>query len=247
MRHGKKVKKLGRTAAHRKATLVALSNALIGHKRITTTFAKAKALRGFVEPLINRAKEDTVHNRRQVFRYLRDKESVTELFDNVAEKVGDRNGGYTRVIKLGRRQGDGAEIAVVELVDYNDIKPAGSRGADTRKRTRRGGRRRTKAEAAAPAAVAEEVVEAVDEIEDEAGEESADLDTAAEEPVDDAAEETVFEEPVDSTEEAAVEEAATDDVVEEPVTEVDETETPEAVDEPEAVEEDEADDEKKAE
>jgi len=126
MRHRKKGKKIGRTSPHRKRTLQALSNALIENKKITTTVAKAKSLRPFVEPLITRAKEDTEHNRRQVFRHLQNKETITELFEEVAERVGNRPGGYTRIIKLGQRSGDGAELALVELVDYNDVKPADS-------------------------------------------------------------------------------------------------------------------------
>ncbi|PSQ88984.1 MAG: 50S ribosomal protein L17 [Bacteroidetes bacterium QS_8_64_10] len=135
MRHRKKGKKLGRAKGHRKRTLQALSHALIEHKRITTTTAKAKALRPFVEPLITRAKEDTDHNRRQVFRHLQNKHAVKELFGDVAAQVGDRPGGYTRIVKLGQRSGDGAEMAVVELVDYNDVKPDTGSG---RTRTRRG-------------------------------------------------------------------------------------------------------------
>ncbi|MEF8795294.1 MAG: 50S ribosomal protein L17 [Salinivenus sp.] len=126
MRHRKKGKKLGRTSPHRERTLQALSNALIENKSITTTTAKAKALRPFVEPLITRAKEDTEHNRREVFRHLQNKEMVSELFGEIAERVGDRPGGYTRIIKLGQRSGDGAELALIELVDYNDVKPTGS-------------------------------------------------------------------------------------------------------------------------
>ena len=143
MRHRKKGKKLGRTSPHRKRTLQALSNALIENKSITTTVAKAKALRPFVEPLITRAKEDTEHNRRQVFRHLQNKEMVSELFGEVAERVGDRPGGYTRVIKLGQRSGDGAELALVELVDYNDVKPAdagGGSGGGTRRGSGKGRR-----------------------------------------------------------------------------------------------------------
>ena len=113
MRHQRKRHRIGRTHAHRKATLAALSTALIKHKRITTTLAKAKALRSFVEPLINRAKEDSTHNRRQVFRHLQDKHAVTELFGDVAAQVGDRPGGYTRVVKLGFRAGDAAEMAMI--------------------------------------------------------------------------------------------------------------------------------------
>lgn len=145
MRHRKKGKKLGRTSSHRRRTLQALSTALIENKRITTTVAKAKALRPFVEPLITRAKEDTQHNRRQVFRYLQNKEAIQELFGEVSERVGDRPGGYTRIVRLGQRSGDGAELAMVELVDYNDVQPAGS-GDGRSGRTRRGsgkGRRET--------------------------------------------------------------------------------------------------------
>jgi large subunit ribosomal protein L17 len=136
MRHRKKGKKIGRTSAHRKRTLQALSSALIENKRITTTVAKAKALRPFVEPLITRAKEDTEHNRRQVFRHLQNKAAIRELFDEVGDRVGGRPGGYTRIIRLGRRSGDGAEMAMVELVDYNDVKPAGS--SSSKSKTRRG-------------------------------------------------------------------------------------------------------------
>ncbi len=140
MRHAKKGYKLSRTASHRKATLAALSGALIRHKRITTTLTKAKALRIYVEPLITRARADTTHNRREVFRHLMDKAAVTELFDAVSEKVGDRPGGYTRIVRLGQRQGDAAEMAVIELVDYNESVPETRRSR--RRRTRRGGRRR---------------------------------------------------------------------------------------------------------
>jgi large subunit ribosomal protein L17 len=136
MRHRKKGKKLGRTSSHRRQTLQALSTALIENKQITTTVAKAKALRPFVEPLITRSKEDTEHNRRQVFRYLQNKNAVRELFDEVGDKVDGRPGGYTRIIKLGTRSGDGAELALVELVDYNDVKPAGSSSGGSK--TRRG-------------------------------------------------------------------------------------------------------------
>ena len=139
MRHQKKRHRLGRTSAHRKATLAALGTALIQHKRITTTEPKAKALRGFIEPLITRAKEDTTHNRRQVFRRLQDNSAVSELFTEVSAQVGDRPGGYTRVVKLGRRAGDGAPLAVIELVDYNDVAP--EEGTSRRSRTRRGGGR----------------------------------------------------------------------------------------------------------
>lgn len=138
MRHRTKRHKLGRTSAHRKRTLAALSNALIEHKHIKTTIAKAKAIRPFVEPLITRAKTDSEHNRRQVFRYLQDKKAVTTLFDEVAERVGNRPGGYVRIIKLGQRNNDGSEMALVELVDYNDVQPASTGGSSSSGGTRRG-------------------------------------------------------------------------------------------------------------
>lgn len=121
MRHGNKINHLGRKTAHRKALLMNLSIALIKHKRITTTLAKAKELRKHIEPLINKTKVDTTHNRRILFSYLQDKESINELFNVIAEKVADRPGGYTRIIKLGFRKGDAADIAMIELVDFNDV------------------------------------------------------------------------------------------------------------------------------
>ena len=137
MRHQIKGFKLGRTQAHRKATLSALSTALITHKRITTTVVKAKALRMFVEPIINRAKDDSTASRRQAFRRLGDKEAVKELFDTVAGKIGERPGGYTRIVKLGQRPGDGTEMAVIELVDFNETGDQGTQKGRSR-RTRRG-------------------------------------------------------------------------------------------------------------
>jgi large subunit ribosomal protein L17 len=136
MRHLVKGKKLNRTASHRKATLQALSVALIKEHRIKTTIAKAKALRPFVEPIITRAKEDTSHNRRKVFSKLNEKKAVTLLFDEVAVKAKNRPGGYTRIIQIGNRPGDGAEMAVIELVDYNDIQPEDKK---SKSRTRRSG------------------------------------------------------------------------------------------------------------
>lgn len=137
MRHQVKGFKLGRTQAHRKATLSALSTALITHKRITTTIVKAKALRMFVEPIINRAKDDSTASRRQAFRRLGNKEAVKELFDTVAGKIGDRPGGYTRIVKIGQRPGDGTEMAVIELVDFNETGDQTTTKTRTR-RTRRG-------------------------------------------------------------------------------------------------------------
>lgn len=140
MKHGKKILKIGRNASHRKATLQSMSAALIEHKRITTTFGKAKALRRFVEPIITTSKDDSTHGRRQAFRRLGDKEAVKRLYNEIADVVGDRPGGYTRIVKLGQRGGDAAEMAIIELVDFNDVKPEGSSGS--RKKTRRSGRSR---------------------------------------------------------------------------------------------------------
>ncbi len=148
MRHGKKFNHLGRKTAHRKAMLANMACSLIEHKRINTTVAKAKALKQFVEPLITKAKEDTTHNRRVAFAKLRDKYAVSELFRDVAAKVGDRPGGYTRIIKLGNRLGDNADMAMIELVDFNEIYSTGKAAKKTTRRSRRGG----KAKAEAPVA-----------------------------------------------------------------------------------------------
>jgi len=137
MRHRKKFNHLGRTSSHRKAMLSNMASSLILHKRIKTTVAKAKALRPYVEPLINRAKEDNTHSRRMVFSYLQNKEAVSELFRDVAEKIANRPGGYTRILKLGNRQGDAAEICYIELVDYNENMLSAKSGAGEKKRTRR--------------------------------------------------------------------------------------------------------------
>ena len=136
MRHGKKFNHLGRKTAHRKAMLSNMACSLIEHKRINTTVAKAKALRQYVEPLITKSKIDTTHNRRIVFSYLRNKYAVTELFKEVSVKVGDRPGGYVRIIKMGNRQGDNAPMAMVELVDYNEL--YNPNGKKKKKSTRRG-------------------------------------------------------------------------------------------------------------
>ena len=143
MRHGDKVKNLSRTKAHRDALLSNLACQLIQYKRIVTTLAKAKALRGYVEPLITKGKENTTHQRRVVFSYLQDKAAITELFGNIAEKIGGRPGGYTRIIKLGTRPGDNAETAMIELVDFNEVYGKGKDEAKTPgKRTRRAGSRK---------------------------------------------------------------------------------------------------------
>ena len=138
MRHNKKFNHLGRTASHRSSMLANMAISLIMHKRITTTVAKAKALKKYVEPLITKAKEDSTNSRRVVFSYLQNKEAIKELFGAVAEKVGDRPGGYTRIIKLGFRQGDAAQICFIELVDFDPEMAKGEAKKKTR-RSRRGG------------------------------------------------------------------------------------------------------------
>ena len=192
MRHGKKINHLGRQTAHRSAMLSNMANSLIEHKRISTTVAKAKALKRFVEPLITKSKDDTTHNRRVVFSYLKNKEAITELFRDVAVKVADRPGGYTRIIRTGNRLGDNAEMCIIELVDYNELynndKP------EKKKRTRRAGKKvdapevapAAKAEAEAPAAEAAAVEAApVEEAPQEEAPVSAE--STAEEPSGDAA------------------------------------------------------------
>lgn len=158
MRHGKKINHLGRTASHRKAMLANMATSLILHKRITTTLAKAKALRKYVEPLITKSKSDTTHSRRTVFSYLQDKEAVTILFREVSEKVANRPGGYTRIIKLENRSGDNAEMAFIELVDYNDVYKKDGVVTERKSTRRRGGKKKSGADADT-AAVVEEVAE----------------------------------------------------------------------------------------
>jgi large subunit ribosomal protein L17 len=157
MRHGRKVNHLGRTDSHRKAMLANMASSLIKHKRISTTLAKAKALRMYVEPLITKSKTDTTHSRRIVFGYLQDKETVTELFRDIAAKVANRPGGYTRIIKLNNRLGDNAEMALIELVDYNEVYGKEAESAD--KKTTRRGRSKAKKSDAPAAEKAEVVVE----------------------------------------------------------------------------------------
>lgn len=171
MRHGDKVNNLGRKTAHRHALMQNLTSQLIQHKRITTTLAKAKALRVYAEPIITRSKSDTMHNRRVVFSTLQDKEAIKELFGVIGDKVANRPGGYTRIIKLPRRMGDAADMAMIELVDFNELYKKG--GEDAAKKTRRSRRGGSTAKKAAPAAeapkaeaaapVAEETAPAVEE------------------------------------------------------------------------------------
>ena len=155
MRHGDKIKNLSRTASHRRALLSNMATELIMHKKIVTTLAKAKALRTYIEPLVTKGKDNTTHQRRVVFSYLQDKVAVNELFSTVAEKIAGRPGGYTRIIKLGARQGDNAETALIEFVDFNEIygKGKGEVREGAKKTRRRGGKggKRTTEEENAPA------------------------------------------------------------------------------------------------
>ena len=148
MRHGDKINNLGRTASHRKALMSNMACSLIEHKRIFTTLAKAKALRTYVEPIINRSKDDSTHSRRTVFSYLKSKEIVALLFKEVSSKVAERNGGYTRIIKTGNRQGDAAEMALIELVDFNEIYSNGKTVAVEKAKTTRRGRTKKTTDAA---------------------------------------------------------------------------------------------------
>jgi large subunit ribosomal protein L17 len=152
MRHNKKFNHLGRKTAHRKAMLANMASSLIQYKRIATTLAKAKALQVYVEPLLTKSKEDTTHSRRTVFSYLQNKEVITELFQNIAQKIADRPGGYTRILRTGFRQGDNAEMCIIELVDYNE-NMLKEKVAKKAARTRRAGAAK-KVEAAAPVAAA---------------------------------------------------------------------------------------------
>ena len=172
MRHKKSFNHLGRKSAHRKAMLSNMACSLIMHKRIETTTAKAKALKRYIEPLITRSKDDSTHSRRVAFSYLQDKEAVTELFREVSAKVADRPGGYTRIIRLGNRLGDNADMCMMELVDFNENLLAEKAAAKkSSSRRRRGGKKTVEETAAVDTAVAEaevEVAEAVDEVVEEA-------------------------------------------------------------------------------
>jgi len=176
MRHNKKFNHLGRKSAHRKAMLANMANSLIVHKRISTTLAKAKALRMYVEPLITKAKNDTTHSRRVVFSYLQDKTAVSELFREIAEKVADRPGGYTRILKTGNRLGDNAEMCIIELVDFNEAMLAAKEEAakPKKRRSRRGGSKKT-AETVAATAV-EKTEEAAKEVKAKADDAAANTD-----------------------------------------------------------------------
>lgn len=148
MRHGDKINNLGRKSAHRKAMLANMASSLILHKRISTTVAKAKALRTYVEPLLTKSKEDTTHSRRTVFAYLKSKEAVHTLFKDVASKIADRPGGYTRILKTGTRLGDNADTCLIELVDFNELL-LGAKAPAKAKSSRRGGKKKAAASTAA--------------------------------------------------------------------------------------------------
>ena len=205
MRHGNKLNHLGRKSAHRKAMLSNMACSLIEHKRISTTIAKAKALRVYVEPLLTKSKTDSTHSRRIVFSYLQSKEVVSELFRDVAPKIATRNGGYTRIIRLGYRLGDNAEMCMIELVDFNEIY-TNETAKKTTRRSRRGG------STTSGAAVNETVADAEVVAEEVAAEEVAAEEVVAEEV---AAEEVVAEEVV--AEEVAAEEVVAEEVVAEEV------------------------------
>lgn len=174
MRHNKKINHLGRKSAHRKAMLANMASSLLIHKRISTTLAKAKALRMYVEPLITKAKDDTTHSRRVVFSYLQDKDAVSELFREISAKIADRPGGYTRILKTGNRLGDNAEMCIMELVDYNEAMLAAKEDAakSKKRRSRRGGAKKDDVvapvkgkttEKAKPVAAAKEKVKVVED------------------------------------------------------------------------------------
>lgn len=173
MRHGKKFNHLGRKTAHRAAMLSNMACSLIEHKKISTTIAKAKALRVYVEPILTKSKDDTTHNRRTTFSYLKSKEAVTELFRTIAPKIADRPGGYTRIIRTGYRLGDNAEMCLIELVDFNEVYTAGEKKTTTR-RSRRGGAAATKkADAPATEAVVVDEAPAAEVVEEVKAEEAA--------------------------------------------------------------------------
>ncbi|MCK5766174.1 MAG: 50S ribosomal protein L17 [Bacteroidales bacterium] len=201
MRHGKRFNHLSRTSAHRKAMLANMASSLIIHKRIKTTVAKAKALRTYIEPLITKSKTDSTHSRRVVFSYLNDKDAVTELFREISVKVADRPGGYTRIIKIGARMGDNAEMALIELVDYNENLLDAKAKGPKKTRRRRGGKKQEEG-----AEVAEQAVETAEEA----------VEDASEEEKEGAAAETTEE----VKEEAEAEEVKIEEVKEEPKEEV---------------------------
>jgi large subunit ribosomal protein L17 len=201
MRHRKNFNHLGRKTGHRKAMLANMASSLILHKKVSTTTAKAKALRSFVEPLITKSKEDSTNSRRVVFRYLRSKEAVSELFREVSPKIADRPGGYTRILKTGTRLGDSADMCVIELVDYNEnlLAAKGDSKEKSGKRRRRGGGKKS-SEGAPKSAVAVEDAKVVEDVVEEKVEEVKEAKT-----------ETIVEETATETPEAKAEEEKSDD------------------------------------
>ena len=226
MRHGKKFNHLGRQTAHRKSMLANMACSLIEHKRINTTVAKAKALKQFVEPLITKSKEDTTHNRRIVFAYLRSKYAVTDLFRDVAAKVADRPGGYTRIIKVGNRLGDNADMAMIELVDFNELYNGGKKEVKKAK-SRRGGKAKKADEVTEEAPVAVTEAPAVAEVEDSSASEQVE-ETPVVEVEETPVTETENETPVAEVEEVTVAEveATSEEVIDEAPTADSEDETP---------------------
>ena len=225
MRHGKKINHLGRTSSHRQAMLSNMAASLIMSKRITTTVAKAKALRKYIEPLITKAKVDETHSRREVFSHLQDKVAVTELFREISAKVGDRPGGYTRILRTGFRLGDAAEMCMIELVDFNDNYSQNKGGKKAKaKSTRRGRGTAKKVETVkeqqqeevvdVEAVETAEVVETVEMVEEPIAEVPVEEEVQAEEPVTEAVEEVVVE-VIEQPE--AVEEAVAEPVAETPI------------------------------
>jgi large subunit ribosomal protein L17 len=204
MRHKKSFNHLGRKTAHRKAMLSNMASSLIMHKRIKTTTAKAKALKRYVEPIITRSKDDSTHSRRVVFSYLQDKEAVAELFREVGPKIADRPGGYTRVIKLGARLGDSAEMALIELVDYNENLLSEKASEKKSSRKRRGGKKKTEEVTVGDQIVSEEPVETTE----------TEVEAVAEETVAEKKQEKVVEEA--KTEEPAPAEVKAEEDVEAP-------------------------------
>ena len=219
MRHGKRINHLSRTASHRKAMLSNMATSLIQNKRIVTTVAKAKALRKYVEPIITRAKSDTTHSRRMVFRYLQDKESVDILFNDVSEKVADRPGGYTRILKTGNRLGDNANMCLIELVDYNEslLKESKPKRSKTLRRGRSKGAAVATATATAVAETEEQVPDAEVVEEPTAAEEAAEVVETQEESTE--VEAVVEEELTASKEEEPSSESAAEEVAESAVVE----------------------------
>jgi large subunit ribosomal protein L17 len=211
MRHAKKINHLGRTSSHREAMLSNMAASLLLHKRISTTLAKAKELRKYIEPLITRGKEDTTHSRRVVFSYLQNKFAVSELFRDISQKVGDRPGGYTRILKTGFRKGDNAEMCIIELVDYNETYNTGDdkKKATKTRRGRGGAKAKTEPHEKAPKAVVAETEKVVEHVEEPVAEIA--------EPV---VEEIVEEPEVETVEEPVAEviEAVADEVTPEPET-----------------------------